>query len=344
MISLPVKITGEAYFPVRTYAQVRLVREDVGRTEPNLLFYSNDPEMLRKYYGVLYNGAIRTNQAVRLLYHHQSAIESPIRFTLQLKNGDTPARIQIIDGAANPMIDTYQIGHRAASKFFPAWLNDSGYIRNLEPGETLTLLNQRLTKDQTTSGIYHFVLLSGSNVAVQLRADPPDVDLNFRSARLNPEVYRTTQKKITENYAVGGRWSFISFGRDPVQTEGKTHPLHGDYGVLYDLTLNLENPTDQKNTADVVFDPAAGIARGVFMVNGQMIETSHLQPPQEFVVGSYPLEPGEKKAVRILTLPLAGSNYPARLTVRPRYGIIRQAAHHSSGVNLVGQQGEAMKR
>jgi hypothetical protein len=325
VLSVPVKIAGEDYLPVATYAKVRLIREEVGRAEPNLLFYSNDPEMLRKYYGVLYNGVIRSNQAVRLLYHHQSAMDSPIRFVIQLKNGPNPARIQIIDGAATPQVDTYQIGGRAAAKFFPQWLSDSGYVLNLQPEETVTLLNQRLNKDVTTSGIYHFVLLAGSQVTVQVRADPMDVDSDVRETRPNPEVYPTTRKRITETYTVGGRWAFIPFGRDPVKTKDHTHPLDGDYGVIYDMTLNLENPTEQQNSADVVFDPAAGVARGVFIVDGKLIETSHLQPPQEFVLGSYPLAPGEKRQVHILTMPLAGSNYPARFAVRPRYTIAKKA-------------------
>ncbi|MBW3622079.1 MAG: hypothetical protein KY468_01560 [Armatimonadetes bacterium] len=340
VVSLPVRIEGENYFPVRGHSQVRLVKEAVGRTEPNLLFYSNDPEMLRKYYGVLYTGQIRANQAVRFLYHHQSAMDSPIRFSLQLKNGDAPARLQIIDGAANPQVDTYQIGHRAAAKFFPTWLNDSGYIRNMEPGETLTLLNQTLAKDVTSSGIYHFVLLSGSNVTLQLRADPPDTPLGIRQANLNPEFYPTTRKKIQETYSVGGRWSFISFGREPVKTPTSTHPLLGNYGVVYDVSLKLENPTGQKNTADVIFDPSAGIARGVFLVNGQMIETSHLRPPQEFTLGSYPLEPGEQKEIRIITMPLAGSNYPARITVRPRQAVVRQPTDSAVATTKTPVEGE----
>ena len=43
------------------------------------------------------------------------------------------------------------------------------------------------------------------------------------------------------------------------------------------------------------------------------------------VAESYPLAPGERRTVHILTMPLAGSNYPARLTVRPRYTIARKA-------------------
>jgi hypothetical protein len=323
VLTLPVSLTGDSYLPVKANASVRLLREEVGRTEPNLLFYSNDPEMLRKYYGVLYTGVIRANQAVRLLYHHQSAMNEPIRFTLQLKNGDTPARLQIIDGSASPQIDTFQIGRRAAAKFFPNWLNDSGYIQDLQPGETITLLNQRLTKDMTTSGIYHFVLLSGSSVTVQLRADPPDQIVDVRPSRPNPEVYPVTRKRFNETYSVGGRWSFIPFGREPILTHDSSHPLDGNYGVVYDLTLNLENTTDQRNDAEIVFDPAAGVAQGVFIVDGKMVQTGHLRPPQEFVLGDYPLAPGERRKVHILTMPLAGSNYPARFTVRPRYSIAK---------------------
>ena len=175
-----------------------------------------------------------------------------------------------------------------------------------------------------TSGLFHFVLLSGSRVTVQIRAEPPDIIPEFRLVRPNPEVYSTTRKRIEQTYSVGGRWSFISFGREPIQSRDSSHPLLGNYGVVYDLTLNLENRTNDRNAADVVFDPSAGVARGVFIVDGKMIETSHLRPPQEFVLGSYPLAPGERRTVHVLTMPLAGSNYPARIVVRPRYTIARK--------------------
>jgi hypothetical protein len=325
-INVPVTLQGPALIPVKSTASVKLVKEIVDRDEPNLLFYSNNPEMLRKYYGALYTQEIKTNQAVRVLYHHQSAMSAAVRFSFLIKNGDTPARLQIIDGAASPQIDTFQIGHRAAAKFFPKWLTDSGYVQDLDPGETITLQDQILTHDMTTSGIYHFVLLRGDHVTVQLRADPPDVTPEVKPASLNPEVYPSPRKIINETYSVGGRWGFVSFGRQPILNHDSSHPLDGNYGVIYDMTIDLKNPTDQSNSADVVFDPAAGVARGVFIVDGKMVETTALRPPQEFLLGNYPLKPGEERKVHILTMPLAGSNYPARFAVRPRQAIARNVA------------------
>ncbi len=337
VVRVPVTLSGPDYIPVERTAQVRLLQEEVGRTEPNFLFYSNDPEMLRKYYGVLYNETLKSQQTARLLYHHQSAMAAPIRFIIQIQNGPTPARLQIIDGSANPQLDTYQIGHRAAAKFIPLWLNDSGYIRQLEPNETFTLLEQRLTKDQTASGIYHLALLSGSGVTIQIRAEPPDQAPAMREAKANPEVYSTTRQRVKETYNVGGRWTFVPFGREPVRNNDKTHPLHGNYGVIYDMTFNLENPTGQRNVAELVFDPAAGVARGVFLVDGRMMETTHIQPPQEYVLGTYPLGPGEKKQVHVLTMPLAGSNYPATFVVRPRNTLARQPLSSATGLDGAGK-------
>jgi len=65
-----------------------------------------------------------------------------------------------------------------------------------------------------------------------------------------------------------------------------------------------------------LFDPSAGLASGVFIIDGKFVVTKHVQPPSEVPLASYQIKPGETRDVRILTVPLAGSSYPATLVVR----------------------------
>jgi hypothetical protein len=93
--------------------------------------------------------------------------------------------------------------------------------------------------------------------------------------------------------------------------------LEGNYGVFYDIELTLENPTDKPANARLVFEPTAGLAGGVFWIDGRTVEIPQANLPKEITLAQYPLAPGAKQTVQVLTLPLSGSNYPAQLVVRP---------------------------
>jgi hypothetical protein len=123
---------------------------------------------------------------------------------------------------------------------------------------------------------------------------------------------------LEAEYTVGGKWTFVPVGRSPLQAVKDPETLlHGNYGVLYDIAVNIENPTTQVSTARVVFEPSAGMAGGVFLIGGKRVEIPRSDMPDETTLTTVTLAPGERKSVHIRTLPLSGSNYPATLIVRP---------------------------
>jgi hypothetical protein len=129
-------------------------------------------------------------------------------------------------------------------------------------------------------------------------------------------------QKKEARFAVGGKWAFVSIGREPLTAiNGADVKLHGNYGVFYEIAATLENPTDQTQKARVVFEPSAGMAGGVFVMRDkegeQVVTIPQTDLPTETTLGSYLLAPGEKKDVTIRTMPLSGSNYPATIILRP---------------------------
>jgi hypothetical protein len=86
--------------------------------------------------------------------------------------------------------------------------------------------------------------------------------------------------------------------------------------VVYDLTVDVENPTEEDKTVKLVFSAEAGWVRGVFVIDGKLIESPELAPPGESVLWSVKLSPKEQKRVRIRTIPVGGSFYPASIVVR----------------------------
>jgi hypothetical protein len=92
--------------------------------------------------------------------------------------------------------------------------------------------------------------------------------------------------------------------------------LDGDYGVLYDISVRIDNPTPEPRVVRLVLAPDAGGAQGIFLVEGKWIEAPHLSPPAEFQLARFLLSPQEHRVVNIRTLPVGGSAYPVTLVVR----------------------------
>jgi hypothetical protein len=60
-----------------------------------------------------------------------------------------------------------------------------------------------------------------------------------------------------------------------------------------------------------------GPARGAFLIDGRLVEVS-FRPNDERVLWTLTIPAGQAVQVQVVTMPAAGSNYPVRLTLRPR--------------------------
>jgi hypothetical protein len=119
-------------------------------------------------------------------------------------------------------------------------------------------------------------------------------------------------------YTVGGHHAFISIGREPL-TSLSQRPLRGNYGVLYQINLTLENPTEQEVRTEIAFSADGGVARGVVVIDGQIRETGLVLASAEERLQEVTLPPHAKRRLRLQIMPQSGSNYPLRLVARP-YG------------------------
>lgn len=315
-VRVPVRAEGEGYIPVKADVPVAIEREALSPKEASYLYYSNNPEQVKRL-GTLFAAPLELDKPARLLYHHQNMMERPFDLSVSLVNyGDAPARVHVLEGIATPQIDTVQIGHRAVARFLPSLFAHSGYVLDLDPGEKCLLLLQNIAPRYTASGIYQFRLLSGRSVWAFVRADDGWSIPMQQPPRPSRDVYETPRRVVEQEYVVGQRWAFIPIGKHAIKATNEDGALFGNYGVLYDIRVKARNPTDSPVTLEVLFEPSAGIARGVFWIDGSRVETEHLLPPKEYPLARYPLDAGASRDVRILTMPLAGSNYPATIIVR----------------------------
>src|SRR5438034_5546464 len=233
---------------------------------------------------------------------------------------ETPVELQVINGAARPMIDTVLAGHRAGVRYLRNAQRDVGRIVTLPGRSRLSLLRQPLAGGYTASGLYGLRLLSGRRVLVEVRADPPsagDPDVPRPEAEtVMRRVYPNPRRVLEASYTVGRNWTFVRLGKKAKVTAhpaGEGPILDGDYGVLYDISVRIDNPTAEARTVKLMLAPDAGGARGVFLVEGKWIEAPHVSPPSEFELAKFVLSPQEHRVVNIRTLPVGGSAYPVTL-------------------------------
>ena len=141
----------------------------------------------------------------------------------------------------------------------------------------------------------------------------------LRAAPLSEEIYVAPNLTLDGTYQVGGPWLHVNLGtknaiaRVVAKARGGGG-LAGNYGVLYTVNVTLTNPTPQPRPIVLLFEAGAGEAAGIFTVNdGPSLLINPIYPPSKSQIAKFTLQPGEIRIVRVRTLPLSGSAYPAFL-------------------------------
>lgn len=323
-----VSISGNGYITYAATPTVKIQNLSIPREEATQLFYSNNPERLLKYQ-TLFAGKLEQGKPVRILYHHQNAIGKRAKLIVEVINpGPTPAAFRVIKGVAGPMLDTVLVGYMAGGAFMRDELSNAGVIERVPPQSRLVLVSDTLGHNETSSGILQVNQIEGQSSYARVAALPPDTEeaqVNVGSItpapaifalELSDHVYPNPAKTLEASYVVGERWAFIPIGRHAITDSAAQKKLYGNYGVTYNINIKVENPTERPKKVSVLFEPSAGLASGVFIIDGEFVSAKYAKPPAEIPLASYQLKPGESRNVRIVTVPVAGSNYPATLVVR----------------------------
>lgn len=328
-LKVRVKADGPGYLPVAGDIPVTVANLPLSRPRPTALMYSNNPERLNRY-GTLFAAQLEPNSPARLLYHHQSALSASALFEVEIINTtSSDARIHVLGTTPDPIRDTVLIGYRAGQSFLRDYLNYTGAVIDVPSATKVSIYSTQLRPGDTVSGITELAMLAGESVLVHVAARPANwpkslvgvpVPVSAADADLpiSDHLYPAPIKPVEARYSVGGPWSFIRIGKEALKSSAgnSDKQLYGNYGVTYEINVNVENPTETPKTVQVLFEPSAGIACGLFWVDGEIIGTTHRKPPEEVRIASYRLQPNERKSVLIRTIPLSGSNYPATILVR----------------------------
>jgi len=346
--ALPVRASGRDLLPSTGKTSIAITPTEVPEGGDLNLLYSNDPETIKRG-GELLMGRIFRDVPVRLDFHHQNMGTQPLGFQVSLMNvSDAPASVHVMSGIATPAVDTIQVGRRAGAEFLNALDTDSGIIVDVPPHSMVPVVTQRMPTGYTVSGIVQMRIADG-DVPIYVRVNADDnnpwigspiwnacersvgnawrltpvfalpANAEALTSKMSKQIYPQPRITRTANYAAGGKWAFIEMGRadDLVSLDGTTK-ISGNYGVDYDIAINMNNPTDKQQIVGIYFYPEAGLAAGVFQIdNGNIIEFNPTDETQQLLIARYTLAPAEIKSIHLRTIPLNGGFYPVAVVVRP---------------------------
>jgi len=341
-IPVRVRVTAPDSFPAEGLAIVRVVNAGLSPREESELWYCNEPESL-KGPSILFRGEIRAERPVRMLYHHINDSPQTLYLDVEIHNpSDVPARLVLIPGDSRPDTNAVRAGLQAAEPFFQAYLTGSGEVVTIPPHSRIPLSFRRLGKAECGSGLAYLRLLPDGPEKLVVHADArPAAPLSepWSSAAGSPTPWRETGaladaapivsgelsdlvfpnpfSEDSVEYQVGGKFAFGRIGQKPIPRKTKGDPLQGNFGVIYRINATATNPTDRPVDVEVVFDASAGYSGALFVIDGVLRRLPLMQPKAEYQLARFRLAPGAKKVVRLMTIPLSGSSYPATVVIRP---------------------------
>ncbi len=341
-VKVRVRVQARDAVPFEGNVLVKVSNASPGRVREEELWYSNHPESVRAN-GPLFSSQLTAGRPVRLLYHHVNESAEAMTINVVVYNSSTlPAQIQTIRGDGAPDGDPVRTGMEAGELFLRAWLKPGTEILTVPPRSVLPIAVRLLPKRYTMSGLCYLSLFPGGAGKVLIRTEsrrPDSVDPTWQTSGggdapwtgavprffealptdLAPSrhVYDNPFRDIDTNYIFGGKHTFVRIGQSPIGNADETLRLQGNFGVLYTVSATLENPTRTIRRVEIAFEASAGYSGGLFVVDGEVHRTEITQSKAERTLKVVRLAPGEKRRVRILTMPLSGSSYPATLVFRP---------------------------
>ncbi len=331
-ITVKVGITAPDALPVNYTAAVPVYNLSVLSAQETVLRVSNNPETVKKA-GRLFEGTVLPGRSTRLLYHHVNETGRMAWMRIELSNpSDQPRSLQLIGATPAARIDPLQLGAVAGKEFLSRLFGQQGMVITIKPRSKMNLFTQRVPNKLSSSGVIQITMGRDMDAACGLRVSldgqpPVDSATELLAASLPQDIsaidgmiyekdsiYETSHKSIKASYEVGKAWQFIRIGEHAV-VDKQGNKLFGNYGVVYSVDIDMYNPSDVIKKVRVALEPSGGLADAAFAIGGDMVQLGLLQPNRDYTVRILVLQPGQRKQIRIHTMPLAGSNYPVTLVV-----------------------------
>jgi hypothetical protein len=254
------------------------------------------------------------------MYHHHNNFQKELYFQIYLKNDSTLDAVVYLNRAiGGPSQDEIFTGDIAMRRFWQNKIDGSFYSVTIPAGRALKVVSQKLKPKHVISGMMEMIP-EDSNPSVGvfiLTTENPEID-TVQFPYHEPDqridgVFEIYQAKIKHLFLSKDPLLKVRLGEIPVIKNSKNEILKGNYGLEYQLTLEVENVSTANKQLQGYFVPAGGIAAATFLLNQKIVSLSATPARQKREFFKYLLEAGEKKTITIHFIPQAGANYPIDL-------------------------------
>lgn len=302
----------------------RVINLDWTPPETRLAALSDHPEEVNRQ-GLLFSGGLTAQRPLRLQYYHLGALAgSDPQVVLEIQNpGSLPARFHLTHAAGKPSLDYFSTGHGNNVAWFENELDAEGEFFDLAPGESRVVLRQPMPREHVISGTLGLTQIQGPPLQFGLLA-LPDRDAPHSLNNLLKEgdthsrgFYPVATQKLQRRHVLGQKdESRIAVGALRQATFSGVRELRGDYGVVYEVELEIVNPSSQARTATLLLNPRGGAATATFLWDGQIVEVERTDAMTERVLKTLEVPARSSKTLRLRTIPEGASSYPIRIVVR----------------------------
>lgn len=283
------------------------------------MWLSNTPEKVNTK-GLLKTFHLGGFNRHQLMYHHHNNFDKDLYFQIYLKNESTLDAVVYMNRAiGGPSQDEIFTGDVAMKRFWQNKLQGNFYSVTIPAGRALKVVSQKLKPKHVISGMMEMIP-EDSNPSVGvfiLTTENPEIDtvqFPFHEPDQRVDgVFEIYQTKIKHTFLSKDPLLKVRLGEIPVIKNAKSEILKGNYGLEYQLTLEVENVSTANKQLKGAMVPAGGIAAATFLLNNQMISLAATPARHKREFFNYVLEAGEKRTITLNLIPQAGANYPIDL-------------------------------
>ncbi len=287
------------------------------RLDPQILFYSDDPERLGPAAdGVLLRGTIDPARPARAYVYHVSDVPGRrLYLALQATGGiGTSARVQVLGALAGPSDAFSYVGHSATLRYLMTRPTQQSFVVTLTPDAPYLLpLGVPMKAGELVNAIQDLRVLDGGAVTVAvIAAGSDDAALAYIGQPELPgdghgrrgEFALVPVPPLALSFAVGGAEPEPFVVGNPLIPNLRPggRALGGDYGVLRPVQLQLANPTPSPQNVFLyeIAGSSGGGATTTFRFDGDPAPTSVLcvnDPANRYLVKQFTLAAGESRTV-----------------------------------------------
>ncbi len=275
--------------------------------------------------GLLFSGGLTPHRTVRFQYYHLGSLRGsdPGLGLFVSNHGTETARLYLRSAAGRPSLDYFSTGHTNNVLWLEAEKFGEGEFLDIPAGQTRIIFRQDMPEEMVVSGTLGLSQTEGPPLQFGLLASPDPDDLPALNNLLKETdvhsrgFYPVATQRVERSYVVGQqKESRIAVGALRQETFSGVRELRGDYGVVYDLDLELVNPTEKPVKIELLFNPRGGAATGSFLLDEKIVEVPRTEAMTEAPVAVWELPGGTRRKVRVRTLPEGASSYPVRIILR----------------------------